>query len=71
MNQMLYALCLSYHSYTEATLFECLSSGWATTTSRLLGNTFECLSQGHSDASEIDQLAWDQLGNTSQVRKYI
>jgi len=36
LNQMLYsALCLSYHSNTEAVLFTCLSSGWATTTSRL------------------------------------
>jgi len=37
LNQMLYALCLSYHSNTEVVLFACLSSGWATTTSRLLG----------------------------------
>jgi len=38
LNQMLhYALCLSYNSNTEAILFACLSSGWATTTSRLLG----------------------------------
>jgi len=32
--------------------FKCLSSGWATTTSRLLGskvgNSIKCLSQGHS-----------------------
>jgi len=27
-----YALCLSYYSNTEAALFACLSSGWATTT---------------------------------------
>jgi len=31
-----YALCLSCHSKTEAVLFACLSSGWATTTGRLL-----------------------------------
>jgi len=38
LNQMLYyALCLSYHSNTEAVLFARLSSGWATTTGRLLG----------------------------------
>jgi len=30
LNQMLYALCLSYHSNTEAVLFARLSSGWAT-----------------------------------------
>jgi len=31
LNEMLYyALCLSYHSNTEAILFACLSSGWAT-----------------------------------------
>jgi len=50
---MLYTLCLSYHSNTEAVLFACLLSGWATTTGRLLGpkmeNTIKCLSQGHSD----------------------
>jgi len=49
-----YALCLPYYSNTEAALFACLSSGWATTTSRLLGpkvkNSIKCLSQGHSDA---------------------
>jgi len=48
------ALCLSYHSNTEAVLFACLSSGWATTTGRLLGsmvgNSIKYLSQGHSDA---------------------
>jgi len=32
-----YALCLSYHSNTEAAVFACLSSGWDTTTGRLLG----------------------------------
>jgi len=32
-----YALCLSYHSNIKAALFACLSSGWATTTGRLLG----------------------------------
>jgi len=40
LNQILYALyalCLSYHSNTEAVLFACLSSGWTTTTGRLLG----------------------------------
>jgi len=47
--------CLSsYHSNTEAVLFACLSSSWATTTCKLLGpkvgNSFKCLSQGHSDA---------------------
>jgi len=31
LNQMLYALCLSYHSNTGALLFACLSSRWATT----------------------------------------
>jgi len=36
LNQMLYALCLSYHSNTEAVLFANLSSGRATTTGRLL-----------------------------------
>jgi len=55
LTQMLYnALCLLYHSITEAVLFACLSSGCATTTSRLLGpkvgNSIKCLSQGHSDA---------------------
>jgi len=39
---------------TEVVLFACLSSGWATTTGRLLGpkmgNSIKCLSQGHSDA---------------------
>jgi len=35
---MLYfALCLSYHSNTEAVLFACFSLGWTTTTGRLLG----------------------------------
>jgi len=50
---MLYALCLSYHSNTEAVLFVCLSFGWTTTTGRLLGpkvgNSIKCLSHGHSD----------------------
>jgi len=49
-----YALYLSYHFNTEAVLFAFLSSGWATTTGRLLGpkmgNSIKCLSQGHSDA---------------------
>jgi len=49
-----YALCLSYHSNTEAALFAYLSSGWATTADRLLGpkvgNSIKCLSQGHRDA---------------------
>jgi len=41
-NQMLYyALCLSYHSNTEAILFACLSSSWATTTGRLLDTKVE------------------------------
>jgi len=48
LNQMLYVLCLFYHSNTEAVLFACLSSGWATTTGRLLvlkiGNSIKCLS---------------------------
>jgi len=50
------SVCLSvpYHSNTEAALFACLLSGWATTTGRLLGpeerNSIKCLSQGHSDA---------------------
>jgi len=39
---------------TEAALFAWLSSGWATTTGRLLGsqvgNSIKCLSQGRSDA---------------------
>jgi len=48
LNQMLsYALCLSYHSNTEAVLFACLLSGWATTTGRLLDpkmeNSIKCL----------------------------
>jgi len=55
LNQMLfYAVCLSYHSNTEAVLFACLSSGWTTITGRLLGlkakNNIKCLFQGHSDA---------------------
>jgi len=42
LNQMLYySLCLSYHSYTEAVLFACFSSSWATTTGRLLGPKVE------------------------------
>jgi len=49
-----YAMCLSYHSNTEAVLFGCLSSSWAITTGRLLGpkvgNSIKCLYQGHSDA---------------------
>jgi len=54
-DQMLYyALCLSYHSNTEAVLFACHSSRWATTKGRLLGlkvgNSIKCLSQGHNDA---------------------
>jgi len=49
------ALCLSYHPNTEDALFVSLSSGWATTTGRLLGpklgkNSIKCLSQGYSDA---------------------
>jgi len=48
-----YVLCLSYHFNTEAVLLACLSSGWATTTGRLLGpkvgNSIMYLSQGHSD----------------------
>jgi len=39
---------------SQAALFACLSSGWATTTGRLLGpkvrNSIKCLFQGHSDA---------------------
>jgi len=46
-------LFLLYHFNTEAVLFACLSSGWATTTGRLLGpkvrNSIKCLSRGHSD----------------------
>jgi len=49
-----YALCLSYHSITEAALFACLLSDWVTTMGRLLGpkvgNSIKCLSQGHSNA---------------------
>jgi len=37
LNQMLYALCLTYHFKKEAVLLTCLLSGWATTTGRLLG----------------------------------
>jgi len=38
LNQMLFALCLSYHTNTETVLLACLSSGWATTIiGRLLG----------------------------------
>jgi len=40
--------------HTEAVLFVCLSSGWATTTGRLLGpkvgNSIMRLSQGYSEA---------------------
>jgi len=54
LNQMLYALFLSYHSITEAVLFARPSSYWVTTTGRLLGskmgNSIKCLSQGHRDA---------------------
>jgi len=53
LNQMLYALCLSYHSNTDV-LFACLSSGWATKTGRMLGpkvgNSIKCLFQEYSDA---------------------
>jgi len=39
---------------SEAVLFACLSSGWATTTGRLLGpkveNNIKCLFHGRSDA---------------------
>jgi len=49
-----YALCLSFHSNTEAALFACHSSGRVTTTGRLLGskvgNSIKCLSQEHCDA---------------------
>jgi len=48
LNYMLYALCKSYHSNTEAVLFACNSSVWAITTGRLLdskmGNIIKCLS---------------------------
>jgi len=37
LSWMYYARCLSYHSNIEAALFACFSSGWATTTGRLLG----------------------------------
>jgi len=51
---MLNVPCRPYQSNTEAVLFACLSSGWATTTDRQLGpkmrNSIKCLSQGHSDA---------------------
>jgi len=54
LNQMLHALCLSYHSNAEAALFARLLSGWATTTGRLLGpkmgNSIKGLSQRHSNA---------------------
>jgi len=36
-----YALCLSFHSNTEAVLFARLSSGWAITTGRLLAPRWE------------------------------
>jgi len=37
LNEMLYyALCLSYYSNTKSVLFAGFSSGWATTTGRLL-----------------------------------
>jgi len=41
LNQMLYALCLSYHSNTEAVLFAYLSSGWVTTMGRRLASRWE------------------------------
>jgi len=48
-----YALCLLYHSNTEAVLFAYLPSDWATTTGRQLGpnvgNSIKCFSKGHSD----------------------
>jgi len=47
----MYALWLSYHSNTEAVLFACLSSGWATTTGRLLGPKF-----GNSIKGELGKL---------------
>jgi len=38
LNDMLYyALCLSDRSNTAAVLFACCSSGWTTTTGRMLG----------------------------------
>jgi len=41
LNKMLYyVLCLSSHSNTEAALFACFSSGWATTTGRRLFKTY-------------------------------
>jgi len=46
-------LCVCHTTPTQM-LFACLSSGWATSTGRLLGpkvgNSIKCLSQGHSDA---------------------
>jgi len=47
LNQMLYyALCLLNHSSTEAVLFACLLSDWATTTVRLLGPKVENSGKG-------------------------
>jgi len=60
---MLY-YALSYHSNTEAALFVCLLSGWATTTGRLLGpkvgNSIKCLShrESNQDFATFRLLAW-------------
>jgi len=35
LNQMLYALCLSYHFNSENVLFACFSLGWVTTMFRV------------------------------------
>jgi len=53
LNQMLSALCLSYHPNTKAVLFASLLSDWATTTGKLLvlkmENSIKNLSQEHRD----------------------
>jgi len=54
---------------TEAVLFACISSGWATTTGRLLGpkvgNSIKCRSHGHSDA--LPHREWKRGFATSQL----
>jgi len=75
LNQMLYALCLSYHYNTEAALFACPSSGWTTTTGRLLGpkmrNSIKCHSQAHSDALLLAIFRLLAQRSTNWARKFV
>jgi len=66
LNQMLYALCVSYHSNTEAALFACLSSGWVPQRVDCLAPTWEiALLDGLHDHFNRSRLSVEVFSNQS------